>query len=88
MFARKAFSLAAHLSVASYHVTFVREVSSLAVHLSVTSYHVTCLMISVLTGKLRSLLITLRESCGNIGDSTVELLISLPDVTVIIAFQP
>ena len=57
MFARKAFSLAAHVSVASYHVTFVREVSSLAVHLSVTSYHVTCLMISVLTGKLRSLLV-------------------------------
>ena len=71
----------------SYHVTFVREVSSLAVHLSVTSYHVTCLMISVPTGKFGVTLITLREPCGKIGDSTVGLLISSPDVTVIIDFQ-
>ena len=87
MFARKAFSLAAHVSVASYHVTFVREVSNLAVHLSVTSYHVTCLMISVPTGKFGVTLITLREPCSEIGDSTVGLLISSPDVTIIIDFQ-
>ena len=59
----------------------------LAAHLSVTPYHVTYLMISVPTGKSRVTLITLREPCGKIGDSTVGLLISSPDVTVIIDLQ-
>ena len=66
---------------------FVRRFLVLAVHLSVTPYHVTCLMISVPTGKLRVTLITLREPCGNFGDSTVGMLISSPAVTVIVDFQ-
>ena len=66
---------------------FVRKFLVLAVHLSVTPYHVTCLMISVPTGKLRVTLITLRELCGKIGDSTVGLLMSSPDVAVIIRFS-
>ena len=52
-----------------------------------TPYHVTYLMISVPTGKFRVTLITLREPCGEIGDGTVGLLISSPDVTVIIDLQ-
>ena len=64
-----------------------RRFLALAVHLSVTPYHVTCLMISVPTGKFRVTLITLREPCGKFSDSTVGLLISSPNVTVIVDFS-
>ena len=66
-----------------------RKASNLAASLSVTPYHITYpyLMISVPTGNFRVTLITLREPCGEIGDGTVGLLISSPDVTVIIDLQ-
>ena len=64
-----------------------RKASNLAASLSVTPYHITYLMISVPTGNFRVTLITLKEPCGEIGDGAVGLLISSPDVTVIIDLQ-